>query len=496
MQDEVTCELISITGGNPITIGNWTSYDIERDYFTPADAFTFTLEDDRADQLNAELQIGMQVNINVNNNCIMVGFVDSFDYTYSRQSGKKLVLRGRDLLGVIDDATIFPNLGTGGTKDFQFAPSTTLDTIFNTIFTPFGASIAVDDAPHLTLATAFAFGRKANTTKTPKGLARSLKTQLGHLKKPNKGEKFLGYALRFCTLVGAHIKMAPGTRDTILINCPTYNRSSPVAYNLQHISIGNNPGNNIEDGKMHVSYKEQPSALILEGTTGAATFKKQNFKVVSVNEITGYDRRNSDASTAVFLPAVNDAISQLTTGIVSSGNAGTGYYLIPMKEDLYNSLPNSVVGLQTAFYRPEYMIDESGKTGSELQFTCAKRMAQYQQKYFALDYKVSGHTQMVNGSPVVWMTNTMCNVIDDTFDTTNSLSNAYWIEKVTFSKGRSSGTSSTIKLNLPNIYAFDIQYSDQDAKAAAVKRDKNVFGRHNPKITNNSTGPDGTAAGE
>src|ERR1700674_2913958 len=97
-------------GSKSITIGNWTSYNVERDFFVPADAFTLVCEDDRADQLNNDIQLGMKVRLRVNNNTVLIGYVDDFQYTYNRSSGKQLTITGRDVLGMASDATVFPNL--------------------------------------------------------------------------------------------------------------------------------------------------------------------------------------------------------------------------------------------------------------------------------------------------------------------------------------------------------------------------------------------------
>ena len=457
--DQLTTQLIPLNGKatDIQTIGNWTSYNIERDYFRAADSFTLVLEDGRADEINASLQIGMQINFKINNQQVMVGFLDSFDYSYGRDGeGKSLVLQGRDLLGICADSTVFPNLGTGTQTDFSFKPTTTYGQAFQTIFAPYGATVNANAYQNLTLATGFKFGSKTKA-KTPRGLSTSLKNQLNHLLKPSKGQQVLSYASVLCEYIGAHIKMAAGSSTLIEVDSPTYkrdNQTTQYAYEIGHIS-NNTSSNTVEHGAMRVSYKDQPSVIILEGTTGTATYKKQNMKVIAINEITGYNRNNISANQgtaqnltlANAIPSVRDAVSQLTN------KNGLGYKLIDPKLDLFNILPSTLVDLQTSFSRPMYILNDTGKTLNELQFICAKTMADLQRKYFSLEYHVHGHAQ--NG--VVWAINTMCKVVDDAFDLTNNLDSVFWVERINFTKSRKTGVGTMVKLSLPYVYEFYIE---------------------------------------
>lgn len=457
-------------------ISGWTSYSIERDFFTPADAFTLELEDDRAPELAKQIQLADQCVFQIVNKTILIGFVDAVEFTYDRNGGQRLRITGRDLLGQVEDSVIFPNLGLGGTTDFQFGVNTTIYDALNKIFSGFAVNngftgqtqniqVEVNDNAGLTFATGFAAGVRIKA-KTPAGLAKSIRTNLSHLLKPYKSEKYFDYANRLAQHIGCRIKMAPGSSNTIVVSPPTYDRDQPLQtpYTFTHSKTApSNQHNNVHSGRMKISYKDQYSVVIMEGTHGQSTFRKQNFKVIAVNELISYNRVDAQGNgisttnlSANILPQVNTAVQQLTTGVKTQ--AGTGYGLIAPKENLFSAsyaVPLNI-DFQSSLYRPYYMLDPSGYTVSELTFLTAHKMCDVQRKFFSLEYVVDGHTQtLANGQTYVFFPNLMAEVYDDTFGQ-YPLQGTFWIEKVAFTKSRGAGTETHIKLNLPYIYDFDV----------------------------------------
>ena len=465
MVDQITVQFIDSNGATQ-SIQDWSEYNIQRDFFDPADGFTLVCEDDRADQLNSLMQVGQRLLFNLNNFTILVGYIDTMEYSYTRGGhGKMLIIRGRDICGILGDAVVYPNLGLGGTTDYQFNPDTTLSQAMNGIFlnglTTITSLLTNGNGFNLaplsnstlgsqTAGQGFGTGIKSKA-KTGRGISSSYQSNLKRLCKPEKEETYLHYASRLAKHAGAFIKCMPGSDAALFVGTPNYNTSN-VPYSLQHyyqteMRFNSNPvtANNIHDGKLRVSYKDQPSVIIGEATHGQANFRKQTTKVICINEFTGYIQGTTSLTIDNAIPNVKNAVEQLTTGAVGATNQN-GYYLLAANNDLYTAADQNVIGIQTNFSRPYYYIDHNAQTVEELMIGVAELMATFQDKFFDLEYVVDQHSN--NGYP--WGINQMCSVADDTFGPPNkSLNGQYWIQKVNFIKSRSEGTQTVLTLRLP-----------------------------------------------
>lgn len=589
--DQVVVTFQNLVTGSLQSITNWTSYNITRDFFKEADGFTLVLEDDRAKQLSLELQVGQRLQFFVNNCCILVGYVDIVELSYTRGGkGQNLSIMGRDICGILDDAHVYPNLGgnaygshvvTTSTEvvtgqqtasnpyvstftnnyssqqnnspsqqtqftqnttttqitsvniiNYQFSSSTTLKQALTAILinglTPITNLIIDDGIGALTFATGFGTGIRVKR-KSGRGLAKSFQSNLNKLCKPEKGETYLRYACRLAKKAGCFIKCVPGTDNTLFVGPPIYDRTVAPPFTLNHTYL-DSKGNNVHHGKMKVSYKEQPSVIIGECTHGDSTFRKQTFKVVCINELTGYIPGSTTLSIDTAIANVGQAIGILTTGVPGTGkatsktttstsnpggfaqggqsglgslggyssptsnsggqfqggqnafnsqNQGTfnsvayintedpiittstvqippsGYYLLPPNVDLYNVLNRTIIGVQTNFSRPLYYVDYNAQTPEELMLGVSELMADFQDKFFSLEYTLDQHTN----NNVVWTPNLMVSVTDNAFAPGNSsVSNTYWIQKVNFTKSRSGGTETHLTLNLP--YTHTVNFSD------------------------------------
>lgn len=392
--------------------------------------------------------------------------------------------------------------------NYQFDKNTTLKQALLAILvnglTPITNIIIDDSIGNITLQTAVGLkiGGKSKA-KTGRGLTKRFSSALARLCKPEKSESYLHYAARLVKHAGCFIKCMPGTDNTLLVSPPTYDRIGTVPpFYLNH-SYVNPSNNNCHEGKMRVSYKDQPSVIIGECTSGDATLRKQTFKIVCINELTGYIPGSTSLNVNTALPTISQAIGLLTTGVPGTGKATiktipfisqetigengnpyqgtfsnnngatdfakatgqgaqlvnnsegstiiniippTGYYLLPPNTDLYNALNRTVIGVQTNFSRPLYYQDYNAQTNEELMFAVAEMMADFQDKFFSLDYRVDQHTN----NKAIWNTNLMVTVTDDAFAPNNqSVANQYWIQKVNFIKSRSGGTETLLQLNLP-----------------------------------------------
>lgn len=475
-----------------------TSYHIEKDFFNPVDSFSIEIEDDRADQLIAVLSVGMTVKFDFQSGAtILLGFVDGWEITPKRQGGKRLSIRGRDYLGLSEDASIYPNLGDKNIQEtYQFQETDTLEKVVKTIFStaplidPNKIKIN-NDFKALQAQTGFGVGVR-QISKKGRGLAKSFKSNLNRLLKPEKAETYLGYAKRICNRIGCQIKAQPGDDSPapalenaptpnefsfgINIGPPTYDRTNQPSYTLNRFQFGydkNNPSltNNILDSKLTVNYKDQPSVIIAEGSHGGPTFKKVTRKIICLNEMTAWlPVPNQQLTLDNAIQSVKDAVSILTSGT-------SGYKLMQPNQELYNAVPSFVANMQTAVSRPKYVVDYNSQNDDELEFYVSELMAHYQQQFFTLEYEVQGHSQNIGGQDVFWAPNLMVKVYDESFNPTKPIDGFYWIKKVEFVRDRHNGSLTRLTLCLPytHIYAVPAIPSVVQQRGTPAFVDNTIF---------------------
>src|SRR5271169_2959300 len=135
MVDVITTVITSIdpTTGNSTTIpiNNWTSYTYDSDFFIPCDGFNFELSDDRFPQTYSQISYGNKIELYINNILQCTGMIDHAHISYSRNSGSILNITGRDLLSIVADTTIAPNIQN------QIKPTSTYGSIFDLVFESF-----------------------------------------------------------------------------------------------------------------------------------------------------------------------------------------------------------------------------------------------------------------------------------------------------------------------------------------------------------------------
>lgn len=459
--DQLTANFLDQNGNIVTSIKNVTSYSLDSDFFMPADGFTLEIGDDRADQLNKNINIGSRVAISINDNPQLIGYVDKIQYSYNRGGGKILHIQGRDALGTIGDSICHPSL--------KLAQDDTTITSLNKIFdigsswskgyfnnsNPYGlyglTSLSIDDRFSATKAIGGNVGIKARTGKTLRSLVKNLQHAIDHLIRPRHEEGIMQFAQRIAHQSGLEIKLARGGTFEVLINSPIYTRDTPPLYQL--IKQSNNPKNNVITGSMDVNWTKQPTVIVGEVVASGGLYRKEDRKVICINELTGYQRG--------LAPTLDNALPQVKE-FVNSTTTKYGYYLMEPNVNLITSIPNTIINLIPSTYRPMFLYDENIASFEELKFAVAKKMAQYQNDFFTLHYTVENHTN--NGN--IWQPNQLVNVIDDTFDPNNSVGSVYWIKRVTFTKSRGGGTKTNLELKLPFIYAFEQEFNN--AKTTAV----------------------------
>jgi hypothetical protein len=405
-----------------IKIDNWTSYVFESDYFVPSDQFSFELSDDRAEQLKNKINIASPVELVINGQVECKGMVERIDFSY--ENGTKLKLTGRDILGIVCDGTMPPNIKITDTNTFE-------DALFEAFKT---AGWSKDKIAFVNFNNFADF--KPETSQ--KGSGRRKGKQIGHQLKPHKNEGFMEWALRICKRSGWNIKLTPNG-EYIHIGSPSYETMSidPI---LVH-RITNSENNNVLGGELLIEWRRQPSYIIGEATGAGGNFRK------GIN--------------TVFVPN-SCLIDQSKTILFEYGKLSAGMKWVDQNQQLVDSLPKLLKDLfpKTAVEantpesfrktRPLYEYDDESKTMADLQYIMMHRMADFQNSFFQLNYSVDGHSYKVDGSVYNYAINSMCKIVDETYD----FDNHFWIQKRTFTKSRSGGTRTELSLRLPYLYVF------------------------------------------
>lgn len=449
MTDTVALQFINPITGSVVgtDIGNSTSIHLEKDFFVPSNSLTFQIEDDRIGQFQSFLQIGWIVQLFINGKLNMIGYIFNYHLTYSKSSGTSLTVQCKDLLEYMAQSTVYPNFGINSNYNVHFQPTDSIQYCLRTIAQSFwnetqigtGASnirIITDNNENLTVASGFQSGLKIHGKSTAKSIA----SAQNHLTTPYKGESHLAYMLRLAKLAGACIKMSNITPYTILVSSPTYKRQdagSPFAiYHCQ--SAPNNQSNNTIEASISYNFDHQPSVVIIEAnTTGDGSFHLATAKGVILNALTAVDDRGT------VLPTVSLAIANLTTG-----HLGASYQRADFNQDLFNQRSSMGVNLSTSFSLPYYSVSSNAHSAEEAKFAAEEYLAECQDKYVEMTYKVAGWT--MPGTGYVWQPDMMVNVVDDIlFPNSAQKPFQMWIKKVEFTRSRHEGTISVLTLSLP-----------------------------------------------
>src|ERR1039457_4273281 len=127
----ITGQSVKFEGGIDLQDWQTTSYRVNKDFFGGASQFSVTFEDDRADQLLNIISMGQSISFRgfQGNQNVMIGFIDSIEINPKRSGGKSLTINGRDRLGMLSDASLYPNLGDQSIKTIYHFKAT--DTLYS-----------------------------------------------------------------------------------------------------------------------------------------------------------------------------------------------------------------------------------------------------------------------------------------------------------------------------------------------------------------------------
>jgi hypothetical protein len=427
---QISLEFVKPGSGIPaFKIDNWTSYTFDSDFFTPVDTFSFELADDRADQLKNKINIADPVNLIVNGVIECKGFIERIEFENS-MSGTVLKLSGRDLLGVVCDGTISPNVKITDTHTFE-------DALFKAFE---GAGWSKDKITFIDFQDYANF--KAETSQ--KGSGRKKKSKIGHQLKPHKNEGFMEFAMRICKRSGWNIKLTPDG-ENINIGQPWYEPITLFNATFKH-RLKDPSENNIISSSIAIDWKKQPSYIIGEATGAGGNFRKGLNKVFVPNgllldqeDVILYNYNGMAQEKIKWIDVNSDLVNNLPSML---RNLFPGVISAPSKEASQKN-------------RPLFEYDDEAKSMAELQYVMMKKMADFQREFFTLNILTNGHAftgQNFNSDGIVYnhRINTMCKVIDETY----GLDNLFWIQKRSFTKSRANGTRTQLTLKLPYIYVF------------------------------------------
>ena len=449
-------------GSKSESIDNFTSVNFEKDFFTPANGLTICLADDRINELTRFLQRGYKVRLSINDKPNMIGYIFDYDLTYTRNGGSQLILKCKDLLEYLAQGSVYPNMGQGIDTNFHFQPTDSLAFALTSIVKVFRSitgekgkigQILINPDPNsdsLTFASGFDFGFRVKG-KTHKSRIKSFKDKLGKLTTPIKGESYLAYMLRLAKLAGCNIKMSNHQANLINVTPPIYDRTIPSPFKLFHYLSGpNTEANTVLDARYVFGLDHQPSVAIIEGINGNnQNFYQSALKGIAVNELVGFASLDTPESIPSLLTGVQDAIDQLTTG-----ELGTGYELAPFNYDLINANRRIPVNVLTQVCLPYYNSSYNAHTKQEMVFAASMIIAEAQDKFVEMIYRVKGWT--MPGTNIVWQPNTMVEITEEIFSPGAPKVFYMWIRKVNYKRNRNDGTITELVCTLPYTHNWEI----------------------------------------
>jgi hypothetical protein len=340
---------------------------------------------------------------------------------------------------------------------FCFPPHTTLKQALFTICSAFQQTteqtrnevfdIEINSADFYEIATGFKAGLRA-AGKTPKSRIKSLNKSFNHNAQPKpSGESYLAYMSRLAKLNGCNIKMHPSKENTILVSPPTYDRENPSPYVIEHYLDGERTRlNTVIDAKYNFGLDHQPSVVIVEvNGSNDGKFHQNTSKGIAINELTGRDK------TGKILKSVELAEALLTNGKLGPNNPEAEF-----NEQLFRHRLSMTIDILTNLSMPHYTNSLNAANQEEALYAASMYLAEQQDKYVEMIYRVKGWTVPGPNGPVLWHSDMLVNIIDETFSPGSPKFFLMWIRRVNFIKNRGGGTVTEIVCTLPYTHNFEI----------------------------------------
>jgi prophage tail gpP-like protein len=402
-----------------VTLSRWVSYDFASDYLTPASGFHFVVADEDLPELERNaLRLAARVRLTINDVPLCDGHIDSIDISASRGQGTVWKIAGRERLGLAVDAIADPTL--------QIKESFTLAQTLELLYFPFGwigpdaFSISNAASRGVTQGLRGMPMTKGGRNKGP----RALKNFKMHQCKPHNHEGLHDFAKRMTERHGLWIRCSEDG-DRIIVDTPDYEQEPSF-----QIRRTRNGDTNVLDGSVHLDFSTQPSCIIADGQSQSGEFGRGRIKSFCVNPYFG------TTSDGFVLDDISNVVKKHPTAkqVVITTQ--------PFERRAPN-VPSRIV----------FLHDEESTTQEQLDNFVRREMSLAMRKAFTAKYTVEGHGQMVDGRFVPWMVDTVVNVEDEVAGIQERL----WVNGVSYSKSRGSGTTTNVDL----LRLFSIQLFDQ-----------------------------------
>lgn len=393
-------------------ITTWTEYAFNSHFLTPTDGFSLTVEDPYLDPFKEDALVpGARVQLRVGGCTQATGFLDTVQRSASRSGGIIWTLEGRDVLGQAVDAQLDPRT--------QFKETQTLADLFRRVFTPFGWSTPAQFNIDAHKDTATKIGR---LPPEPRPTAKAPREHKLAQVRPNPGEGAYAFAARVAKRAGMHIW---ASADGRLLNLGRPFFEQDANYTL--IRRRGGAQNNILDATARFDATEQPSWVVAEGYSGGGAWGKSKMRIVVPNPALKFRDE--------WQPLLKEA----------QANAK----LVQLKDGAGKPLAFPLMSTERA--RPVYLRDDNSRTMADLEAYARREMMERVRKSLSYQVTVYGHGQADGGGNFLpWAVDQVVDVQDEVAGVQEPM----WVLSRTFSKSRSSGT--TTKLELIRLYSLEV----------------------------------------
>jgi hypothetical protein len=396
-----------------VAFPNTLYFELNEHYLTPCSAFNFGIDEDELSTAQKQIIVpGARVQVTVNDLQQCSGYVDDVDVRCSRGAGTVWHIECREWNSPILDSHIDPKV--------QFTPTMSLVDVLTLAFATFspfdftGANgggaiqIVTDASANRNVITGSQRG-----TKTSKS-GKVSKQALSHQLKPYQHEGVWAFCSRVSQRFGLWLRpSADGT--SIIASTPDFTQDP--SYTLQRLATQGNH-NNVLDGGIKYSRKNQPSIILACGFGGGGVFP------------------NSQLRAAIVNPVINADVSDILQNY-------PGVQIIEAPDPGVSSFNSVFTDWQA---RPLFLYDPESHTPAELQAYLLRELSLRTREALQAHYTIEG--LLLGGSPVA--VDTIAQVQDDRASWNGPL----WVENRSLTKRPGGGTTTKVSLIRPNTMSF------------------------------------------
>jgi prophage tail gpP-like protein len=407
-QDGITTVSSGSFSQGAVSYTRFLSYEMFEDYLTPAAAGNFSLAaDELSDSDRNALLPGSRVEVSINDQVQILGYIDDIRSFGNRSSGSVWTIEFRDWLSASVDAHVDPQT--------RVKPTDTFEQAVIKILSPFGVTVIAEDAiANRNAITGAIYGTPTSKKGKPS------KKAIAHECKPYQAEGALAFASRITQRAGLWIRPAVDGK-TAIVAAPDFDQPSRYAIRLK---TDGTQRNNVTDWDVRKSRLDQPSLIFGAGFGGGGEWPKSTLRGAIINPLIALSNADIVAQLLSAYPGLVGATPP-APAIVSA----IGSIMLD---------PNA---------RPLYLYDSESKTADELRAYLRRELALRMRKSLVAQYTIEGHT--LGGHPIA--VDTMIDVEDDIAGINGPL----WVLSRRFTKvSGEQGTKTQVHLIRPGTLLF------------------------------------------